>query len=188
MSETSNFPQIVHSAIQQAGQYPAQFQSPIVLARVLSGLMVPALKQVSGYNQQPRIYTHPDALTTDGSVSGETATGVIRFTSNADFLMTGLSVINGNDGTAAFSFDLQMVFGANDRNLVNRAAGIHAEALVGTERAPWAMPKAFAIRKNSTINVTLTTTTTHAIARAFVYLMGIDYLDGNVLDATRTAF
>lgn len=183
-----NFHGIVGSAIGVASQFPPQFQPSIVLARVLSGLMVPALKQVAGYNQQPRIYTHANVMTTAGGGSaGETDEETIRFTSNADFLWTALSVINGTNGQTAYSFDLQLTFGANDRQMVNKGAGVHVEALMGAERFAWAMPKAYAIRKNSNIIVKITTTANVAVANCSVYLIGIDYLDGNVLDATRRA-
>lgn len=182
-----NFQGIVGSAIKSASGFPQMFQPSIVLARVLSGLMVPALKQVAGYNQQPRIYTHQSPMTTAGSTTGETDEETIRFTSNADFLWTATSIINGTNGATSFSFDLQLVFGANDRQMVNKGSGVHAEAIMGAERFAWAMPKAYAIRKNSNIIAKITTTATVQVVNCNVYLIGIDYLDGNVLDATRRA-
>jgi len=184
MSEGMNLDAMVRSAAAVAQRYPPEFTHPIVLARLLSGMLVPALKQVSGYNQQPRIYTHQNAMTT-AATAGVSDTETIRFTANSDFLMTGMSMINGDNGATAYTYDFQMIFGANDRNLVNRAQGIHAQALMGADQVPWAFPKAFAIRKNSTLTVKITNIPATAIGNCFVYLFGIDYLDGNVLDATR---
>lgn len=186
----SNIVGIAREAIQgaQGATKDKGFQTAIVQARVLAGLMVPALKQVTGYNQQPRLYTHISPFTETVSAAGAQYQKTINFTANADFLWTWLSVYGGANGQAAHTYDLQIVFGGNDRNLVNRSNGIPAEAIAGAEREGWMLPKAFVLRKNTTITVTLTTKDTTDLAQVYVVLGGIDYFDANVIDATRQTY
>lgn len=172
----------------QASTNDKSFQQAIVQARVLAGLMVPALKQVTGYNQQPRIYTHTSPITETVAAAGEQYRRTINFTANADFLWTWLNVIAGANGQSAHTYDLQVVFGGNDRNLVNRSNGIPAEAIANSERDGWMLPKAFVLRKNTTINITLTTKDSTDLTQVYVMLGGIDYFDANVIDATRQTY
>lgn len=184
---SNNFPAIAQDAIAQANALAprdAAIRQALVLANVLPRLMVPAFKQVSGYEQQPRIYTHANAMTT-GAATGSTDQETINLTANADFLWTTLSVVSGVNGDAAFNFDLQITFGGNDRNLCNRANGFHPFGLMGTDRIPFLLPKAFVLRKRDTINLNLVTLDATALANCFVYFIGIDYFDANVLDGTR---
>ena len=183
---STNFPAIASDAIAQAralGRSDGERQA-LILANILPRLMVPAMKQVSGYEQQPRVYTHPAAMTT-AAASGSTATQTISWTANADFLWTTLSIISGVNGSTAFNFDLQITFGGNDRNLCNRSLGFHPFALMGTDRIPFLLPKAFVLRKRDTANVNIVTLDGTAVANCYVYFIGIDYFDANVLDGTR---
>ena len=183
-----NLPQIVNHAVAVSKKFPKEFANSIVLARTLAGLMVPALKQVTGYNQQPRVYTHQTAFADAAPTVGEIFTRTVNFTANADYLWTWLNITNGANGQAAHTYDLQVTFGGNDRNLVNRNAGIHAEAIAGAEREGWMLPKAFFVRKNTVLNILLTATAVTAIVNAFVWFGGIDYYDANVIDATRRSY
>lgn len=153
-------------------------------ARMLAGFIVPALKQVAPRNAQPYIVTHETGMTTAGSVAGETANATLRFTSDSDFLMTGMSTISGTTGVTAYNYDLNLIFGASERNFVNRGAGVHAEALMGAEHEAFGMPQAMVIRKSSTIRVEVTSTTSTALANVFFYAIGIKHYDINALDAT----
>lgn len=183
---SNNFPAIASDAINQARSLtkdPAE-RLALVLGNVLPRLMVPAFKQVSGYEQQPRIYTHAAAMST-AAAAGSTAQATINMTANADFLWTTLSVVSGANGNAAFNFDLQITFGGNDRNLCNRANGFQPFGLMGTDRIPFLLPKAFVLRKRDTIGLNLVTLDATALANCYVYFIGIDYFDANVLDGTR---
>ena len=183
-----NLDQIVAHGVAVAQKFPNAFQPAIVLARTLAGLMVPALKQVTGYNQQPRVYTHQTAFADAAPAAGEVFTNTVRLTANADFLWTWMSVSAGADGTTAKTYDLQITFGGNDRNLVNRSQGIHADVIAGAEREGWMLPKAFVLRKNTTLNVLLTSIGVTAFTNTFVWFGGIDYYDANVIDATRRTY
>lgn len=170
-----------------ATKVPA-FQTAIVQARVLAGLIVPALKQVSGYNQQPRVYTHTAPFTETVSAAGEQYRKTINFTAAADFLWTILAVYGGVNGQSAHTYDLNLVFGANDRNLINRSNGVPAEMFATAYRSGWMLPKAFVLRKNTSITAILTTKDTTNLTQVYVVLGGIDYFDANVLDSTRQTY
>lgn len=183
---STNFPAIASDAIRQAQAQSRDpgIQQALVLANVLPRLMVPAMKQVSGYEQQPRIYTHPAAMTA-AAATGTTDQETISWTANADFLWTTLSIVSGVNGSTAFNFHMQITFGGNDRNLCNRGQGFHPFALMGTDRIPFLLPKAFVLRKRDTANVSLVTLDATEVTQVFVYFIGIDYFDANVLDGTR---
>lgn len=181
-----SFPAIVRSAVDYARGYPAHIQNAVVLGNILPRLLVPAMKQVSGYEQQPRIYTHQSAMSTAAS-TGSTDSETINLTANADFLWTTLSIVSGVTGAAAFNFDMQIVFGGNDRQFCNRNNGFHATALMGSDRVPFLLPKAFVLRKRETVTVSIVTLDATAVANCYLYLIGIDYFDVNVLDGTRRA-
>lgn len=183
---SANFSAIALDAVNQARALrldPAEKQA-VILGNILPRLIVPSLKQVSGYEQQPRIYTHAAALTT-AAAAGTVATTTIPWTANADFLWTTLSIISGVQGSTAFNFDLQITFGGNDRNLCNRSNGFHPFGLMGTDRVPFLLPKAFVLRKRDTVNISIVTLDATAVANCYVYFIGIDYFDANVLDGTR---
>jgi hypothetical protein len=183
---STNFPAIAADALAQArnlGRSDGERQA-LILANILPRLMVPAMKQVSGYEQQPRIYTHPNAMTA-AAAAGSTDQETISWTANADFLWTTLSVVSGVNGNTAFNFHLQITFGGNDRNLCNRAAGFHPFGIMGTDRIPFLLPKAFVLRKRDTANLNIVNLDGTEITNCFVYFIGIDYFDANVLDGTR---
>lgn len=189
--QENNYPAIAADAIRQAkGIYPdkmansAAIQGALVAANVIPRLIVPALKQVSGYEQQPRFYTHAPA--TLAAAAGSTVSPTINYTANADFLWTTLSVIVGPTGKTDFDFDVQIVFGGNDRQMSNVTLGIHPFALMGADRIPFLLPKAFVMRKRDTIQLTYTRrAAVEADETVQLYMIGIDYMDANVLDGTR---
>lgn len=187
MSQQTNFQTIGADAVRQANLIAPgnpYLQQALVLGNILPRMIVPALKQVSGYEQQPRVYTHSAPMTT-AAATGSTANATINWTANADFLWTTLSVISGVEGSSAFNFDMQITFGGNDRQMINRGVGVHPFALMGTYREPFLLPKAFVLRKRDTVQITITTLNATAVANCLVYFIGIDYMDANVLDGTR---
>lgn len=173
------------AAAQQVGA-PA-YGPPIAAARVLAGLIVPALRQISTYNQQPRFYTHPDDLTTAATL-GVQAQGVIQVTSQSDFLWTALSVTNGPNGVVAQTYTLQLLLGSTDRNFVSRPNGVNPVHFISTQIRPYVLPKAFVLAKNVQLTVTITNTAATAIANGQVVLHGFDNYDVNVIDATRQTY
>ncbi len=183
-----NFPSIAQSAIQYAdriaGKNDPAARQALILGNILPRLLVPALKQVSGYEQQPRIYTHLAAMST-AAATGSTDRETINWTANADFLWTTLSIISGVAGSTAFNFDMQITFGGNDRSLCNRGNGFHPFGLMGTDRVPFLLPKAFVLRKRDSVGIDIVTLDATAVANCYVYFIGIDYFDANVLDGTR---
>lgn len=186
----NNFPSIAQDAMAQAyalAPKDAYARQALILANILPRLLVPSMKQVSGYEQQPRIYTTTASMSL-AAAAGSTQTGTINWTANADFLWTTLSVIVGQTGKNDFDFDLQITFGGNDRQMINRGAGIQPFALMGLDRIPFLLPKAFVLRKRDTVNMNLTRRDAVENAENVdVYFIGIDYFDANVLDGTRRA-
>lgn len=188
MSQQSNFQSIAVDAVKQANSVAPgnpYLQQALVLGNILPRMIVPALKQVSGYEQQPRVYTHSASLSL-AAAAGSTVQGTINWTANADFLWTTLSVIVGPTGETSFDFDMQITFGGNDRQMINRNAGIQPFALMGAYRVPFLLPKAFVLRKRDTVQISLTRRSAVETAETVdVYFIGIDYMDANVLDGTR---